>query len=37
MYIELAILALFTFFYSVVAGRIEKLPVSGPIIFVITG
>ena len=37
MYIELAILALFTFFYSVVAGRIEKLPVSGPIVFVITG
>jgi len=37
MYIELAILALFTFIYSVVAGRIEKLPVSGPIVFVITG
>ena len=37
MYIELAILALFTFLYSVVAGRIEKLPVSGPIVFVITG
>lgn len=37
MYIELSILALFAFLYSVVAGRIEKLPVSGPIVFVITG
>ena len=37
MYEELAVLAVFTFLYSVVSGRLEKLPVSGPIIFVLVG
>lgn len=33
MYETLAVLALFTFIYSLVAGRIEKTWISGPIIF----
>ena len=37
MYIELAILALFIFFYSLVAGRVERAATSGPIIFVLAG
>lgn len=37
MYIELAILALFVFCYSIVAGRLEKSVASGPIIFVAAG
>lgn len=37
MYIEIAILALFIFIYSIFSARIEKLPTSGPIIFVIIG
>lgn len=37
MYIEIAILALFTFIYSILSARIEKLPTSGPIIFVFIG
>jgi len=37
MYVELAILALFTFIYSMVAGRIERSVVSGPMVFVIAG
>ena len=37
MYIEIAILALFTFVYSIFSKRIEKLPTSGPIIFVVIG
>lgn len=37
MYIEVAVLALFTFLYSVIAGRLDKLPISGPIVFVLTG
>lgn len=37
MYIEVAVLALFTFLYSVIAGRLEKLPISGPIVFVVVG
>ncbi len=37
MYVEVAVLALFTFLYSVIAGRLEKLPISGPIVFVLTG
>ncbi len=37
MYIELAILALFIFIYSMVAGRIERSAISGPIVFVIAG
>lgn len=37
MYIELAIFALFVFCYSVVAGRLERAPASGPIVFVAAG
>jgi NhaP-type Na+/H+ or K+/H+ antiporter len=37
MYIELAVLALFIFCYSLVAGRVERAAASGPIVFVITG
>lgn len=37
MYVELAVLALFVFCYSLVAGRIDKMPMSGPIVFVIVG
>ena len=37
MYIELAILALFIFVYSMVAGRVERSAISGPMVFVIAG
>ena len=37
MYEELAILAAFTFFYAVLSGRIDKLPISAPIVFVLAG
>jgi len=37
MYIELAILALFIFCYSLVAGRVERAAASGPIVFVVAG
>ncbi|TKB11327.1 sodium:proton antiporter [Desulforhopalus sp. IMCC35007] len=37
MYNELAILALFVLFYSMVAGRLERTFVSGTIVFVATG
>jgi len=37
MYIELAIFALFAFFYSIVAGRLERTAISGPIVFVVSG
>jgi NhaP-type Na+/H+ or K+/H+ antiporter len=37
MYIELAILALFVFIYSLVAGRIERSMISGPMVFVVVG
>jgi NhaP-type Na+/H+ or K+/H+ antiporter len=37
MYIELAVLALFIFAYSIVAGRIERAAASGPIVFVFAG
>jgi len=37
MYTELAILALFIFIYSMVAGRIERSAISGPMVFVIAG
>lgn len=37
MYDQLAILALFVFLYSIVAGRIERSTISGPIVFVIAG
>ena len=37
MYLELAIFALFAFFYSIVAGRLERAATSGPIVFVVAG
>ncbi len=37
MYIELAILALFVFLYSMVAGRVERSVISGPMVFVTAG
>ena len=37
MYIELAVLALFIFCYSLVAGRLERTATSGPIVFVVAG
>ncbi len=37
MYAELAILALFIFVYSLVAGRIERSAISGPMVFVTAG
>jgi NhaP-type Na+/H+ or K+/H+ antiporter len=37
MYIELAVLALFVFSYSIVAGRVERAATSGPIVFVVVG
>ena len=37
MYPELAILALFIFVYSMVAGRIERSAISGPMVFVVAG
>jgi sodium/hydrogen antiporter len=37
MYIELSILALFIFCYSLVAGRLERAAASGPMVFVMAG
>lgn len=37
MYASLTILAAFVFTYSVVAGRIEKMAISGPIVFTAFG
>jgi NhaP-type Na+/H+ or K+/H+ antiporter len=37
MYLELAIVALITFGFALISGRVEKLPISGPIIFVLIG
>jgi NhaP-type Na+/H+ or K+/H+ antiporter len=37
MYIELAIFALFVFCFSIVAGRLERAPASGPMVFVVSG
>ena len=37
MYLELGILALFIFCYSLVAGRVERAAASGPIVFVVSG
>jgi len=37
MYVQLAILALFIFIYSMVAGRVERSPISGPMVFVVAG
>lgn len=34
MYLSLAILFSFAFLYSIVAGRIEKSPFSGPLAFI---
>ena len=37
MYANLAVLAAFVFTYSIIAGRIEKMPISGPIVFTAFG
>ena len=37
MYIELAILPLFVFIFSLVAGRLERSLLSGPIVWVLAG
>ncbi|MGA9572817.1 MAG: sodium:proton antiporter [Lysobacterales bacterium] len=37
MYVELAILALFVFVYSVVADRVDRTVISGPMVFVVAG
>ena len=37
MYMDLAILAGFVFLYSVVAGGVERTPISGPIVFLLFG
>ncbi len=37
MYAELAILALIVFSYSLIAGRLERTFISGPMVFVLTG
>jgi len=37
MYDHLAILAMFIFLYSMVAGRVERSVISGPMVFVIAG
>ena len=37
MYIEIAILAAFAFLYSIVAGRVERTPITGPIVFMAFG
>ena len=37
MYANLAILAVFAFLYSTVAGRVERTPITGPIVFMAFG
>ena len=37
MYLELAILAILFFLYSVISGRVERSVITGPIVFVIAG
>jgi len=37
VYVELAILAAFAFLYSIVAGRVERTPITGPIVFMAFG
>jgi NhaP-type Na+/H+ or K+/H+ antiporter len=37
MYLELAVIALFTFGYGLLSERIARLPMSGPIVFVLAG
>jgi len=37
MYVELAILSIFVFIYSLIAGRVERSVISGPMVFVTVG
>jgi NhaP-type Na+/H+ or K+/H+ antiporter len=37
VYVELAVLAIFAFFYSTIAGAVEKTPITGPIVFTAFG
>ncbi len=37
MYVELAILAVFAFLYSNIAGRLERTPIAGSIVFIAVG
>lgn len=37
MYVELALLAVFAFLYSTIAGGVEKTPVSAPMVFIFFG
>ena len=37
MYSLIAVIAILAFLYSIIAGRIERSTVSGPVIFVTTG
>ena len=37
MYVELAVMALFVFLYSAVAGGIERTRISGPMVFIVVG
>jgi hypothetical protein len=37
MYIEFAVFALFALLYSLVAGRLERTPITGPIVFLSFG
>ena len=37
MYTEFAILAVFALLYSLVAGRLERTPITGPIVFILFG
>ena len=37
MYLELSVLVLFTFAYGLFSKRISRLPMSGPIVFVLAG
>ena len=37
IYIEFAVVAIFAFCYSLISARLEKLPVSAPIVFVLVG
>lgn len=37
MYLDLAVLAAFAFLYSIVAGRLERTPINGPVVFLAFG
>jgi hypothetical protein len=37
VYANLALLAVFAFLYSIVAGRVERTPITGPIVFMAFG